>query len=261
MPTYSSPTTIPELRIGSEKSESFVGIIGEMTPINLAESTENILVTLPSNPKFADRFGIFVSSEHADAGGVSIFSSLPFFGVELAGGSINGNSYTHNATKTGGANQYSLWLRGESLILMWVGDTWITATDSRIKHRTQVAKDANQTIANVTITVVEYATVLDNVGGLFNTPDKLYVKRAGSYFVGANVLWASNFTGQRYVTVTKSGVGAFTDRKTAIDATENTIGRAIVANAGDYFDLRVLQDSGANLDLDIAQNGLGILEL
>lgn len=120
---------------------------------------------------------------------------------------------------------------------------------------------AAQSISNNTITVVDLdATDFDTGSMVDTTNDLISFTTAGKFAFGACVQFASNSTGVRYADVIYHDSVAGTD---SIICKEYEEGYAAAASAwclegitdaksGDYIKLRVWQDSGGALSLQVA---------
>lgn len=120
---------------------------------------------------------------------------------------------------------------------------------------------ANESIADASATDVPWDSEVYDVGGWWAVspnPTRLTVPAGVSrVIVSANVIWALNQTGARFLGIHKNGatfIGMGQLRHLAKDNSEgNVISAAVDVSAGDYFELSVLQTSGGNLNV-LAQN-------
>ena len=128
-------------------------------------------------------------------------------------------------------------------------------TIAQLSPRASVRRTTDQTIANVTETVVNYGAAADVVGtGLsFSTsaPTVLTVRVAGLYLVVGEVLWASNATGRRDLWVYRGSTGVAIDRITPMSGIETyqTVVALVPLAIRDTLSLWVRQTSGGNLAL------------
>jgi hypothetical protein len=83
-------------------------------------------------------------------------------------------------------------------------------------------------------------------------PDTLTLDVPGRYIVYAEVIWETNATSVRAISVTQNGNEVAFDSRDALAGTEtvNDVSTLIQANAGDTLELDAAQDSGGDLDLD-----------
>lgn len=109
-------------------------------------------------------------------------------------------------------------------------------------------------IVTGTNTVLTFPIISDDPWNMSNSGTALRAPIAGLYDLSALVAWASNATGNRRAEILINGSNQIYSR----DMAASGVGNAQIANlvwplnAGDLVQLRVLQNSGANLDLNDA---------
>ncbi len=116
---------------------------------------------------------------------------------------------------------------------------------------------ANESIASSTTTAIPWDSTIEDVGGFWSAgnPTRLTVP-AGvvRVRVTGNITWDSNTSAKRIVWIDKSGV-PFVGRpvveqmavnSTASNTRQNLTSGPIAVSAGDYFELKVFQNSGAS---------------
>lgn len=119
---------------------------------------------------------------------------------------------------------------------------------------------ANESIASGSETTLPLDAAVYDTDGFWSagSPTRLTVPEGVSrVIVAANVRWASNSTGQRFMRIRKNGIdfkGMPFARFTAEAQTEMNAASAVVdVSPGDFFELRVFQSSGGPLDVDAHQ--------
>lgn len=124
-------------------------------------------------------------------------------------------------------------------------------------HRSTSGSVPNNTLTSVTFDVEDIDThaMHDNV----SNADRLTVPAGwnGSWLVGATVQWQTNTTGvRRHAQITSNGTGKLVDVESPPDTATgySTCNLLTVANAiaGEFFTLKVFQDSGGNLNVNPA---------
>lgn len=131
------------------------------------------------------------------------------------------------------------------------------------KPRCRVVQSSTQSIANATITVLNWnvSTPVTDTDGFFSTgaPNRVTIRTAGLYDAKAYVAWPASAAGvERLAFLFLNGAGnrlASDFRVTsATDINFCNCADSIQMNAGDYLELRVYQDSGGALS---TSNALG----
>ena len=117
-------------------------------------------------------------------------------------------------------------------------------TGSQVVRRT-----SNQTIANATLTALSFTENYWNSNGNFwsgGSPTRLTADVTGWYIVSGWVQWDSNATGVRLLWLNRNGVQFASTRLSALANLEMYISQIMYLSAGDYVELYVYQNSGAN---------------
>jgi len=117
---------------------------------------------------------------------------------------------------------------------------------------------ANQSIPNATATAVSFDAESFDVGGLHDIallPDRIVITtgNSGLYLIQGQVLFSASITGVRSLVLYKNGT-AFAYAKaelapTAGDQIALNVQAIDQASSGDYYQLKVSQNSGTALDL------------
>lgn len=123
----------------------------------------------------------------------------------------------------------------------------------------QVSLSANQSIPNSAFTVVNFGAEDIDTDSIWNigAPSRLTVPVGVSKIrLSAGVSWSGNSTGLRYLEFYKNGGGVPPAGSVAQGIPANTnynavncTGGVMSVSAGDYFELRVLQNSGGSLNV------------
>lgn len=120
-----------------------------------------------------------------------------------------------------------------------------------------VYKAAGQAIANATLTVLTFDSErYDNseIHSTSSNTSRLTAPKAGVYMLDARMLWPSNATGVRFMTIRLNGSETkriAAERRAAIENTETTISAVFFLNAGDYIEILGYQTSGGSLTTEI----------
>lgn len=242
------------LTIGSNTGTNFTANVGELRPVTLSTATADAVVTFPVSPNTGEKFGFFVASQHSSSGTSTNFADRPYFCVEPASStSINGSAYSRATGE--GSGKYGLWVVGEILIFQYTGSTWQLIEDGRIMNIVSVVGSGTQSIANVSVVDVNF-TATDNIDrfnchSTSSNTNRIYVKRSGYYNVSANTAWANDSTGVRFIEIqTETAEVLARIRDQAFEESERTISGATSLSPGQYIMMKVLQSSGAPLNLD-----------
>ncbi len=128
-------------------------------------------------------------------------------------------------------------------------------------HGARVYSSATLSVANNTATIVPYNQErfdTDNMHDTVTNTGRIVVQAAGKYLVGANIAWAINGVGDRYVRILLNGATpiasdrrAFASNVIQTHQNVNTIYDCVV---GDYFTVEVTQTSGGALLVTAAGN-------
>jgi len=202
-----------------------------------AWATADRTYTLPATAAVGDRIGIMVTA--GDASHELIITAG-------TGDTLNGIS--------GGTEWSRLFITNEVVIMRCVvaNATWIVEYDGRIACNGSITRTTVQAMGSGAFNKVNVATSEISVGGIVNTSSsRIDVRRAGNYTVGGFAR-LDLVTGKSLVvgiglngTVVARGQGMSS-------AAVGTIGVAglvpLVAAAGDYFELYIYHDKGANAD-------------
>lgn len=121
----------------------------------------------------------------------------------------------------------------------------------------------NQAIPDATVTALNFTAESYDVGGLHDNgvlPNRLTLpgNGSGTYLIHGQATFAANATGRRELYIYKNSVLAATVKEFGPDAGQQTVLQVSMqdtASAGDYYELRVYQNSGGNLD---AVNGAAV---
>lgn len=116
-----------------------------------------------------------------------------------------------------------------------------------------------QTISNVTTTVLTFDTVdFDDLGFCNTSNERIEITRPCFIQVTTQIAWNNNGTGMRYMLISEGGTTDTTNNDSCIsttfanatnDSRHCLTSRVYKVNAGDFFETRVRQDSGGNLDV------------
>jgi hypothetical protein len=118
----------------------------------------------------------------------------------------------------------------------------------------EVTNVAAVSVATGTATTMTWSTTVHDHGGMKTSTTQLTAKVAGLYMIGTGGRWAANATGCRLLSLRKNG----TLSRTGAFHTANVAGQMTWQNAttvdrlavGDYYEVRVFQDSGGALNFD-----------
>lgn len=124
-----------------------------------------------------------------------------------------------------------------------------------IYGHTIVTRAAAQTIPDNTLTTMSWDSETQDYNLAFDGSDtKLIPLMYGSIMVSATVQFASNATGYRGVQIWKNGTTKVATARDAAEASGVTVltasGITTLGAPGDYFEVKVFQDSGGNLDVE-----------
>ena len=130
--------------------------------------------------------------------------------------------------------------------------------------KVQVTNSGNQTIATATGTYLDFDTELydpENMHDNVVNNSRIYAVNAGLHLITAGIKWAANDTGIRWLAVLRHRPSVPSSIYLGVDYIDN-LGAASTpscflavqdeAEDGDYYQLRVFQASGGNLDIVIA---------
>jgi hypothetical protein len=121
-------------------------------------------------------------------------------------------------------------------------------------YAAHVYRSSAQTISNGSATVVSWDSELYDLQAMHDpstNPSRITVPVTGFAVISAGVLWSSNTTGIRILEILHSGVARAETRRLPNSGmqTWHDIQVHLEVGAGQYFEVRVTQDSGGNLDL------------
>lgn len=125
----------------------------------------------------------------------------------------------------------------------------------------KVTLSAPQSIPNNTLTAVSFGTQVFSYGGMHNTVtnnSRLTVPISGIYHVGGSVYFGQGTGGTRILYIYKNGVIVQRADFTVPNVTYSSfygISTLLDADAGDYFEFFVYQDSGAALNVSNIYGG------
>lgn len=123
--------------------------------------------------------------------------------------------------------------------------------------RGEIVNSANQSIANLTTTVITFNTVNEDTSGFYSggSPNRLTVPTgfAGLYVVYGAIRWAANATGVRVAIITANGTTDLINQgyqtpNSATIACNTSVCRVYRFADGDYIELKGIQESGGNLN-------------
>lgn len=123
---------------------------------------------------------------------------------------------------------------------------------------------AAQTISDNTSTYLTLDSELydtDTMHSTVTNTSRITMTKAGKYFVGCCVRFASNSTGYRQVGIQiNRAQNVFLHRVQPVSAASSptlmTIGGDYTFAAGDYIEINVVQTSGGNLDTEVSAGGV-----
>lgn len=147
-----------------------------------------------------------------------------------------------------------LWAN-ESVFLLCNGSAWVQVAGKSIPHQCRLTLTSNQSIANNTVTAVNFTTEGFDNAGLHDTAtntERITIRRTGRYMIGGSARWTSNASGSRFCAINLNG-GAGTadlvrDRKLPSTESEVSLTTLVSLTAGDFIQLNVYQDSGGALN-------------
>ena len=123
--------------------------------------------------------------------------------------------------------------------------------------RGEIVNSANQSIANLTTTVITFDTVNEDNAGFWNagSPNRLTVPAgySGLYIVYGAIRWAANAVGVRVAIITANGSTDLINQgyqtpNSATIACNTSVCRAYRFSDSDYIELKGIQESGGNLN-------------
>lgn len=135
------------------------------------------------------------------------------------------------------------------------------AIDAKLAKRPRckiTANPAGQTIANTTLTTVDFAggsVVYDTNGMADLANDQIVIQTTGYYIVHARVAWAIGATGYRGNLITRGAADFLADDYRSAAPTQATIPtfttEPVLLTAGDLINLKVVHSQGTNLNLSV----------
>lgn len=120
---------------------------------------------------------------------------------------------------------------------------------------------APESIANATPQIIDWDSEDRDTHSIWSlgSPSRLTVPNGVKQVrVSCGIRWASNSTGERYVEIIKNGTdaaqGLSKDRRPSQSTSDVALSTSVMdVNPGDYFEVRVFQNSTASLDIQSAQ--------
>lgn len=144
--------------------------------------------------------------------------------------------------------------------IVGVVSSLITPSSSTGRSRCQLYNSGNQSITTATNTDITWDSETFDVGGLHNpasNPSRITIPAGGDtglWLLVAQIEFAFNATGDRAFGIRKNATTYIAN--VAVRATVNTLNAIVQVSAlvnapavGDYFEVRVYQDSGGNLNV------------
>lgn len=185
------------------------------------------------------------------------------------------NNQAINAKNSGGTSRQVV-KRNSSNVLEIGDSTQATGVlfneiwTSTVQPYALVTTNVNQSISNNTNTTLAFASEISDGNAMHDTASnnsRITIPKSGIYLISANITWAANGSGQRYVGVLINGsissalqnivfpVGG------AVDVTIQTVTFPPYSlAAGDYIEIRVFQVSGGSLNVNSGSN-FGVFKL
>jgi len=102
---------------------------------------------------------------------------------------------------------------------------------------------------------LSFDTVRFDTDGIYDSanPKRLTCKTAGKYLITGNVQWAANTAGHRVMRIYLNGTTSIADVREPPNILDQAFGQLITTiydlNVGDYIELQVNQNTGADLDV------------
>lgn len=123
--------------------------------------------------------------------------------------------------------------------------------------QTRIFNSVNQSINNTTLTALTFDSERFDTGNLHSTvtnPSRITISTTGLYLLGANITWASNVTGLRFLEIVVNNTSSICTQgvspATPIGETTRLNVSAIWrATANDFFEVVVYQSSGGALNV------------
>jgi hypothetical protein len=118
----------------------------------------------------------------------------------------------------------------------------------------RVTNSANISITDNTLTALTFDTErwdTDGMHTLTGSTGRITVATGGKYLIGAHISWADNATGRRQLALRKNGstVTAATEQAIVATSTFQSIATLDLLGPGDYYEVRVFQNSGGPLNV------------
>jgi hypothetical protein len=132
---------------------------------------------------------------------------------------------------------------------------WATASSGATLVGCSLKKSTDPSISNATWTIVTYDQEnydTDNFHSTSTNTSRITIPsgKAGKYEIFANIIFAPNGTGDRYVSLLKNGneqFRAYGAKPSSVSATTYTLYTVEDLAVGDYLEIRIYQDSGGSL--------------
>lgn len=167
---------------------------------------------------------------------------------------------TNGAETIDGEASLVLYVYNDAIRIVSDGTNWRIVADERIPHKCVLTRDAVQTISNTTNTEILFdAEGVDNAEmGLSDgtNGNSITIQRAGEYIVTAD--WTSQDTDANEYTrtyINVNGVAARVNQSRNVTANSlctSTVTYTATFAAGDYIDMWIQHNEGANMDTEAA---------
>ena len=194
------------------------------------------------------------------SGAVTVTNSMAT-AITTAGDLIKG-------TGSGTFDRLGIGSTGQVLTVTAGAPAWATPASASTFVGAELYKTATQSIAHSTSVFMTWENEYLDTNAFHSTSTNtsritIPTGKAGVYLVFANIVWASNATGQRSVHIWKNGAALFSS-DIAVENNPNTTGSQaqnlmLFANCSvaDYLEVRVTQNSGGNLNTTAEYCGFG----
>lgn len=131
------------------RTASWTATAGTLTPVNLADASGDVTVTLKASPTAGDVIGVHISTGHLTRRLL----------IDRNGQTINGST---------AVGMWPLFQVGEYLIFRFDGSTWIVE-DGRIPAKVKVIPHSNNTAVNGIVTTLGWSNVIYDSAGMQDT--------------------------------------------------------------------------------------------
>jgi hypothetical protein len=174
------------------------------------------------------------------------------------------SAYTSEVLVTPGANSPISQFPLNNLLTTALVDSLGRPVDSSLRFRCRVSHGSTQTISDTTITALAFDTEAFDTGVLHDTVtnnSRVTIPTGGNtggWLFQAQVRWIANATGERYIGIRKNGATVLAETFVpagASDLVQNVVAIDNAPSVGDYYEVIVYQNSGANRTV---QTGAGL---